>query len=120
MKNTQSKIPTPTSAKHLITDNWQLAAGSCLLIAVFLWSFWPNLKDLWAMWMASDEFSSGLLVPLLAVYVLWSRRDILKDVQIKPAIFFGIAAFVFAQFVRMAGTFLMMSSLERFSIVLGV
>ncbi|MBW8016045.1 MAG: exosortase/archaeosortase family protein [Planctomycetes bacterium] len=116
----KSKIQTPTSAKQLIAGHWQLIAGCCLLLAVFLWSHWPNIKDLWAMWMASDEFSSGLLVPLLAVYVLWSRRDRLKDVEIRPAVWFGIAAFVFAQFVRMAGTFLMMSSLERFSIVLTI
>ncbi|MHC4159821.1 MAG: sugar phosphate nucleotidyltransferase, partial [Planctomycetota bacterium] len=43
-----------------------------ILFAVFLWSYWPQLTDLWSIWRRSDEYSSGLLVPLLALYILWS------------------------------------------------
>lgn len=119
-KNVVSGGTNPNLAGGVLAFSGRLAAGCFVLFAIFLWSFWPNLKDLWAMWMGSDEFSSGLLVPMLAVYVLWSRRDSLKDVRIKPAVFVGVAAFVFAQFVRLAGTFLMSGFLERFSIVLCV
>ena len=42
--------------------------------------------------MRSDEYSSGLLVPFLAVYVLWSRRQTISQCSIKPSI---IGAFIF-------------------------
>ncbi len=120
MKHNKPKIWTAASPKELIAGHWKLVAGSCLLFTAFLWSYWPNIKDLWDMWMRSDEFSSGLLVPLLAVYILWSRRDRLKGVEIKPAVLVGVAALLFAQFVRFFGTFLMLGSMERLSIVLCV
>ena len=125
-KNTMSKESSKKQNWKLETGgwklkgSWKLAAGSCLLTAAFLWSYWPNLKHLWAMWMSSDEFSSGLLVPFIAVYILWSRRKSLADVQIKPAILVGSLGFLAAQFIRVFGTYYMFSSLERFSIVVSI
>lgn len=95
-------------------------AAAFAIIASFQWSYWPNLKDLWRMWMRSDEFSSGLLVPFLAVYILWSRRDKLKGSEIKPAVGIGVACFLLTQVVRLFGTFYWYSSLERLSIVLSI
>ncbi|MHC4541149.1 MAG: archaeosortase/exosortase family protein [Planctomycetota bacterium] len=69
--------------------------------------------------MRSDEYSSGLLVPLLAVYVLWSRRDAIAQCRIRPSVW-GLLAFAGAQAVRLFGLFLMYSSAERASIVLSI
>jgi exosortase len=93
-------------------------AGSLVLIA-FLWSYWPDLMYLWNVWQRSDEYSSGLLVPFLAVYILWSRRDRIAQCRIKPCIW-GLLAFIAAQAVRLFGLFFMYSSAERLSIALSV
>ncbi|MEK7995913.1 MAG: exosortase/archaeosortase family protein, partial [Planctomycetota bacterium] len=78
-----------------------------------------GLTDLWNLWTGSDEYSSGLLVPFLAVYVLWSRRHALAQCRIKPSLW-GLFAFVGAQAVRLFGLFFMYSSAERASIVLSI
>jgi exosortase len=96
-----------------------ILAVSLLLIA-FLWSYWPELTDLWRLWQRSDEYSSGLLVPFLAVYVLWTRRHDLAQCEIRPSILWGLLAFLGAQAFRQFGLFFMYDSAERLSVVLSL
>ncbi|MHC4791866.1 MAG: exosortase, partial [Planctomycetota bacterium] len=93
-------------------------AGILVLIA-FLWCYKAGLADLWNLWHRSDEYSSGLLVPFLAVYILWSRRMTIAQCRIRPAVL-GLFAFIAAQLVRVFGLFNMYSSAERLSIVLTI
>ncbi len=94
-----------------------LAAG--FILVAFSWSYWPGIKDLLHIWQRSDEYSSGILVPFLAVYVLWSRRRRIAGVQIRPC-WWGLPAFVAAQAVRFFGLFFMYGSAERLSVVLSI
>ena len=93
--------------------------GGILILIAFLWSYWPGLVDLWDIWQRSDEYSSGVLVPFLAVYILWSRRDDIAQCRLKPSIW-GLFAFLAAQGVRLFGLFFMYGSAERLSIALSV
>ena len=108
----------PTWAQSRKTTIVSLLAGSLALIA-FLWSYWPSLVDLCDLWQRSDEYSSGLLVPFLAVYILWSRRHNIAQCRIGPSVW-GLIAFVAAQAVRLFGLFFMYGSAERLSIVLTI
>ena len=92
--------------------------GSLVLI-VFLWSYWPGLIDLWNIWQRSDEYSSGLLVPFLAVYILWSRRHDIAQCPINPSVW-GLVAFVALQGVRLFGLFFLYGSAENLSITLSI
>ena len=93
--------------------------ASVLVSIAFIWSYGSGLVDLWDLWQKSDEYSSGLLVPFLAIYILWARRSDLALCPIKPSAW-GLLAFAGAQTVRFIGLFLMYSSAERLSIVLSV
>ena len=93
-------------------------AAAFVLIA-FLYSYWSGIKDLWRIWQRSDEYSSGLLVPFLTVYVLWARRHNITGCRMRPCIW-GLFAFLAAQGVRFFGLFFMYSSAERLSIVLSI
>ncbi len=94
-------------------------AAAGVLLMVFIWSYWFNIKDLWSIWQRSDEYSSGLLVPFLAVYVLWSRRRQIISCNIKPSLW-GLPVFLTAQAMKFFGLFFMYSSLERLSIVVSI
>jgi exosortase len=93
-------------------------AGILVLIA-FIWCYKAGLAELWNLWHRSDEYSSGLLVPFLAVYILWSRRMTIARCRIRPSVW-GLFAFIAAQVVRIFGLFNMYSSAERLSIVLTI
>jgi exosortase len=94
-------------------------AALTLVLISFIWSYGPGLADLWRLWNESDEYSSGLLVPFLAVYVLWSRRRDIFQCSFRPSAW-GLLAFVLAQAVRFLGLFLWYGSAERFSMVLTI
>jgi len=93
--------------------------ATVLVLTAFFWSYWPGLMDLWSIWQRSDEYSSGLLVPFLAVYILWSRRHEIALYRIGPSVW-GIFAFLVAQGIRIFGLFFLYGSAERLSIVLSV
>ena len=93
------------------------AAGFVLI--AFLWSYWPGLVNLWNVWQRSDEYSSGLLVPFLAVYILWSRRHDIAQCRIRPSVW-GLFAFVAAQGFRLFGLYDMYSAAENLSIALSI
>jgi len=115
-KKISEKLPNwATSPKMNILPG--LAVG--LLLIAFLWSYWPNLVDLWNIWQQSDEYSSGLLVPFLAVYILWEKRHVIGRYRLKPSIW-GLFAFLGAQAFRFFGLFFMYGSAERLSIVLSI
>ena len=103
-------------------SGWVLKlAGLLAVLICLLASYWnPTLKDLWRMWMGSDEFSSGLLVPFLAVYILLARRKEFFECRVQPALFWGLCAFGFAQALRFCGLSLMFSSAENLSLVITV
>ncbi|MCL5280973.1 MAG: exosortase [Planctomycetes bacterium] len=105
---------TPRSARPLA-----YAAGGIIVLAAFLWSYWPTFTNLVAVWRRSDEYSSGLLVPFLAAYVLWLRRQDLRLTPVQPALLLGLGAFLFAQAVRAMGLDFY-SSAERLSVILSV
>jgi exosortase len=90
-----------------------------LIVISFLWSYWPGLVDLWHIWMRSDEYSSGLLVPILAAYILWSRRRTIAKCPIKPSVI-GIFIFLGAQALRLFGLLFFFGSAERLSLVLSI
>jgi len=93
---------------------WGVAA--VVLVASFVWSYSSVLADLWRVWMGNDNYSSGVLVPLLAVYVAAAWRKDLAKAAIEP--FYGGLVLVIAGFaLRVAGTVLMFASVERFSTV---
>jgi exosortase len=95
------------------------ALALSILVAIFMWSYWPQLLDLWSIWQKSDEYSCGLLVPFLAVYVLYARRQEITQVPLHPCIY-GLFALIVVQALRYFGLFFMYSSAERLSVPLSI
>jgi exosortase len=105
----------PLSSRQL-----EYLVGGLLVLGVFLWSYWPTWTNLMRVWLGSDEYSSGLLVPPLVAYVLWSRRREIAAVELRPAVGAGLAVFVLAQVMRGEGLYRMYLSAERLSLILSL
>jgi len=112
------KLPNWTQSKKLRKTVWPIF-GVSLVFAAFLWSYWPTVADLWKIWGGSDEYSSGLLVPFLAVYLIWSRRADISQSKFRPSLW-GLLAFLAAQGFRYFGLFFMYGSAVRLSLVLSI
>lgn len=96
-----------------------ISLGVAAIFIAFLWSYWSTISGLWSIWMRSDEYSCGLLVPLMAIYIAWSRRGEITQCRIRPSMW-GVPAFLAAQGLRYFGLFYMYSSAERLSLVASI
>jgi exosortase len=110
------KMPTwTTSERNYIPGLFVIG----LIFIAFLWSHWHGFVNLWRVWLRSDEYSSGLLVPFLAAYILWSRRQRIAQCRIKPSVI-GLIILLVAQALRLFGLLFIYGSAERLSIALSI
>jgi len=93
--------------------------GTGGILAAFTWSYWPVIRELWTIWMQSDEYSIGLMVPVLVIYIVWTRREIFRRSHIRPCMW-GLLFLLVAQGFRYGGLCLYYNSAERFSLVLSI
>lgn len=95
-------------------------AGFVLLAAALVFSYLnPTFINLVRIWSSSDEYSSGMLVPFLAAYILWHRRKDWLASPIKPMIA-AAALLLGAQVIRFFGLFYYYDTLDRFSFLFSV
>lgn len=63
--------------------------------------YWPIVVPMVRQWAADDNYSHGFLVPFIAGYLVYMRRDDLLEAEVKPAesgmglILFGLAMLLF-------------------------
>jgi exosortase len=96
------------------------AAGLLLLTAALLFAYWkPTLTRLAGVWAVSDEYSSGMLVPVLAAYLLWHRRERWLERPIRPTAA-GFVLLLGAQLMRFFGLLYYYDTLDRYSLLLTV
>ncbi len=87
-----------------------------LLTAAFLWSYWPTLVDLWRIWQGNADYSAGQFVPLIAAWIIWTRRDRLRQIPLRTC-WWGLLLLVGSQLLRLAAVLLSYGSFEQYSIV---
>ncbi len=54
-------------------------------------------------WWNDENYSHGLLIPFIIGYIIWSQRDKLARVPVRPTLVLGAAAILFALFALWAG-----------------
>jgi exosortase len=53
------------------------------LLGPGLWAYWPTLQIMWRKWQQDPQYSHGYLVPLFALFLLFSRRGQLDSQEIR-------------------------------------
>jgi exosortase len=102
-----TRVPTP---KHL----WQLLAISATLIFAYA----TVLTKLGHDWWTDENYSHGLLIPFIIIFVIWSQRERLTRSVGSPATGLGLGAVLGALFALWAGTAGAELYLQRTSLVL--
>ncbi|MGH9968278.1 MAG: exosortase [Pyrinomonadaceae bacterium] len=98
------------ATKHL----WRVLAVSSALIFTYA----LVLSKLGRDWWTDENYSHGLLIPIIIAYILWSQRDRLVREPARPATFWGSAAVLLALLALWAGTAGAELFLQRISLVL--
>ncbi|MHB1424364.1 MAG: exosortase/archaeosortase family protein [Gemmataceae bacterium] len=92
------------------------AAVAGLLGAACLWAYWPTLAGLAHIWATDPQYSYGMLVPLLALILLWQRREKLRTVALRPC-WYGVPILALAAAMQAAGAYYYSPWLEQMSLL---
>src|SRR5258708_17348572 len=86
------------------------------LLGVIFWGYWTTLVEMAERWTDDPQYSHGYLVPLFSVYLLWSRRAMLKDARFSPS-WWGVAILLVGIAIRAVGTWFFYGFLDAFSLL---
>lgn len=100
-------VPAP---KHL----WRILAISAALVFTYA----TVLVKLGNDWWTDENYSHGLLVPIIIAFILWSQRDRLAQVTRRPSMLWGLAGVLSALLALWAGTAGAELFMQRTSLVL--
>jgi exosortase len=100
----------PSISRHL----WQIA----VIVAVLTFAYWSVIAKLSRDWWTDENYSHGLLIPFIIGFIVWSQRDKLRVLAVRPAPVWGLLAVVFALLSLWAGTAGAELYLQRTSLVL--
>ena len=90
-----------------------------LLGALFVWSYWPVLAQLFSQWSNVPDYSHGFLVIPLALFFLWQTRQSVPRFQPRLA-WPGLLLVAAAAAIRTAGSWFYLDALQGWSIPLWV
>jgi exosortase len=83
---------TQAEGPSLIADTvpaWRFSKNAALVLGAlagfFVFSHWATLVKMAERWSSDPQYSHGFIVPVFALVVLWSRRDLLNGVVWEPA-----------------------------------
>jgi exosortase len=86
-----------------------------VLLTVTIWSYWQVIVSMNGVWQLSDH-SVGQLVPLLALYFLWRKRQLLYQCHLRPCWRYGPALVLAGEAMRILGCLTIRGSFERYSL----
>jgi exosortase D (VPLPA-CTERM-specific) len=56
---------------------------ACALLAVFIAAYWTPIRGTVNIWLTSDDYSYGFIIPIVSAYLIWDQRQRLIDVNIR-------------------------------------
>ncbi|MFZ5862724.1 MAG: exosortase W [Nitrospirota bacterium] len=87
------------------------------LVGLLLVLYVPVLTALAAMWSASDDFGHGFLIPFIAGYLVWIKRDALRRVVFPPDPAWGLPLVLCAGLMLVAGKLGSVALLQELSLL---
>src|ERR1700754_262963 len=79
---------------------WVLLLG---LVAVVAYAFRGGIESMVTTWTGREEYSHGFLIPLIAIFLVWQRKEVLERMDFKGSwtgvavVAFGIALHALGQ-----------------------
>jgi len=96
---------------------WSSIVAALAAAAVCLRLFWDGLIQMYGWWLASPEYSHGLLIPPVAAFLIWQQKDRLGRLAFRGS-WWGVAVVLLGGFFLMLGQFATIYTLVQYAYVL--
>lgn len=96
----------------------KLLSGILAIATALAFAYATVLAKLGHDWWTDENYSHGLLIPFIIGFILWSQRERLTRTALRPAMWWGLVAVLFALFALWAGTAGAELYVQRTSLVL--
>ena len=75
-----------SESRRKATYRWrpEILGGVLLILWVLL--FWPIIPELWTIWMGDSNNSHGVLVPVIAAFLIWQKRKEIIWAEANPSL----------------------------------
>src|SRR3984893_15603171 len=83
---------------------WSSLFVAFAALLVCLWLFWDGLIAMWGCWLEAPEYSHSLLIPPLAVFLIWQQKNRLETLNFQGS-WWGVVV------VLLGGIFLLIGQL---------
>lgn len=116
--NMAQETQTPVIAKDLrLLRDASFAWGSALIAALTVAVYYRVLAKLVTDWWQLPDFSQGFLVPIFAAYLVWAKRNTLRETKAAPS-WSGVAVVALGLVVLLLGVYGAELFLSRISLVI--
>ena len=95
---------------------WRIALAAVLLLAV---GFHDSIVKMFTLWMDTEEYSHGIILPFLAGYLIWKRRADLAQVVWQPH-WSGIAVVFTGLLINSVARLAAVASIQQYSMVMTI
>ncbi len=92
-----------------------LIFGGMVMVAAFVWAYWPTLVDMVVQWVRQPDYSHGFLVLPIALFFLWSRRSSFPRGELYPS-FVGVLLLLLAVGFRVIASLFYLQALDGWTI----
>ena len=108
----EAHLPGPTRFRMT-----PLLWGSlALALALVVVAFWQPILVLLDNWVNRDEYSHGIILPLLAAYLIYQRRDVLAAIPFRGS-WLGLGVCLLGILVWFAGEFSAIYAVTQFALI---
>lgn len=95
-------------------------AGLFLLgLTVAIWAYWNGLSEAVVRWERQEEYSHGFLIPLVTLYILWEKKELIRS-SIGAPLWSGLWLVFIASVVFLIGEVSALYLLIQYSFVLAL
>jgi len=84
------KYGTPKLPVNMQLKKIRNALPTFILLAIFIALFWGALRELFIDWQIDPNYQHGFLIPLISIYLIWQKRDTLRQLALQPSYTAGL------------------------------
>ncbi len=87
--------------------------------AALAWLFRDGLSEMAKVWFTTEEFSHGVLIPAIALFLAWQKRYVLRQIELRPS-WLGAVVVAVALLLNLLGQLASVFVLQQYAFVLAI